>query len=494
MNSLFVPPSSSYSESSWEVVIGLEVHAQIVSESKLFSGASTQFASPANTQVSFIDGGFPGQLPVLNQFCVEQAIRTGLALDAHIHPISSFDRKNYFYADLPTGYQISQFYHPIVTQGKLDIDFEDGSRKRIRINRLHLEQDAGKSFHDQHPHKSYIDLNRAGVGLMEIVSEPDLCNAEEAILYLKKLRSLLRAIGTCNGNMEEGNFRADVNISLRRPGAPLGTRCEIKNVNSFKFIQQAIAYEIERQSGLLGSGQSVVQETRLYDPSTGETRSMRTKEDSHDYRYFPDPDLLPVIVSDEWIDAIRQTLPELPSTKRKRFMEAYSLTQYEATLLSEEGAVALFFEEGLSHLQNPSSEAKILSSWILGDLFAKLNKDSLSIEQSPVSAPLLASMISLITTDIITGRIAKEVFGHMWETQEDPRDIVKRHNLVQINDEVTIRQIAEKVLAENPNMVEEYRQGREKVFGFFVGQTIKQLGGKANPSLVNSILKTLLTS
>ncbi len=489
-------PSSSLIEGRtglWEVVIGLEVHAQVTSLSKLFSGASTAFAGEPNTQVSFVDAAFPGMLPVLNQFCVEQAVKTGLGINAIINPISQFDRKNYFYADLPSGYQISQLYHPIVGEGYLDIDLDDGSQKRIRITRLHLEQDAGKSFHDQHPKKSYIDLNRCGVALMEIVSEPDLRNAEETIRYLKKLRMILRYLKTCDGNMDEGSMRADINVSVRKPGNPYGTRAEIKNVNSFRFIQQAIDYETHRQIEILEDGGSIVQETRLYDAAKGETRSMRGKEDAHDYRYFPDPDLLPLVLEESWIEDIRKNLPELPDAKKSRFMEIYHLTPYEADVLISEEALADFYEEGITHLKSPQTGPKLLATWMMGDFFAALNRDNKTIETSPVSSLHLAELVNLISDDTISGKIAKDVFIALWETQKSPASIVDEKGLLQITDASAIEEVINRVLQENPAMVLDYKSGKDKLFGFFVGQVMKHMQGKAKPEMVNDLLKDALT-
>ncbi len=478
----------------WELVIGLEVHAQAVTKSKLFSRASTSFAADPNTQVSFVDAAFPGMLPVLNQFSVEQAVRTGLGLNAEINTFSRFDRKNYFYADLPSGYQISQFEYPIVGKGFLDITLESGETKRIGITRLHLEQDAGKSFHDQHPSKSYIDLNRSGVTLMEIVSDPDMRSAEEALLYLKKLRTILRYLGTCDGNMEEGNLRADINVSVRKAGeTKFGTRAEIKNVNSFRYIQQAIEYETRRQIELLEEGGSVVQETRLYDPTKGETRSMRSKEEAHDYRYFPDPDLLPLVLEESWINKLRETLPELPDAKKKRFMETYGLSSYEADVLVAEANIAAFYEQGIQALKDAQKGPRLLATWLMGDFFAVLNKESKEIEEASVQAEGLAELINLLTDEVISGRIAKDVFQEMWETGKNAKEIVETKGLVQIKDTGAIEQAAQKVLADNPAMVEEYKSGKDKLFGFFVGQVMKAMQGKANPAAVNEVLKKLLS-
>lgn len=477
----------------WELVIGLEVHAQAVTKSKLFSRASTAFAADPNTQVSFVDAAFPGMLPVLNQFSIEQAVRTGLVLNAQINTFSRFDRKNYFYADLPSGYQISQFEFPIVGKGFLDITLDSGETKRIGITRLHLEQDAGKSFHDQHPTKSYIDLNRSGVTLMEIVSEPDMRSSEEALLYLKKLRTILRYIGTCDGNMEEGNLRADINVSVRKVGeTKFGTRAEIKNVNSFRYIHQAIEYEARRQIELLEEGGSIVQETRLYDPTKGETRSMRSKEEAHDYRYFPDPDLLPLILEESWINQIKQTLPELPDAKKERFVKTYGLSSYEANVLVAEANIAAFYEKGIQALKDAQKGPRFLATWLMGDFFAALNKDNKEIDEAAVQAEGLAELINLLTDEVISGRIAKDVFQEMWETGKKAKEIVETKGLVQIKDTGAIEQAAQKVLEDNPAMVAEYQSGKDKLFGFFVGQVMKAMQGKANPAAVNEVLKKLL--
>jgi len=483
---------------SWEVVIGLEVHAQIISKSKLFSGAETSFAAPPNYKVSPVDAAMPGMLPVLNEFCVEQAIKTGLGLNAHINKISRFDRKNYFYADLPAGYQISQFYTPIVGEGYLDIDLNNDVTQRIRIERVHLEQDAGKSLHDLSPTKSFIDLNRAGTGLMEIVTKPDIRSPEEAMTFVKKLRLLLRYLGTSDGNMEEGSLRADVNISVRRMGEPLGTRAEIKNVNSIRFIGEAIQYEIDRQIELIEAGSEVIQETRLYDANKRETRSMRNKENAHDYRYFPDPDLLPVIIEEEFLDHIRASLPELPDVKKKRFMNQYGLSSYDATLLVGDVETPTYYESVLCHTKNWNSEnpnqeiAKLSANWLLGELFAALNRDNLSLAQSKVPAAHLAGLINLLIEGTISGRIAKEIFTDMWETQKHPADIVKEKGLVQVSDIGAIEKIIDQVLKDNPQVVQDYHSGKDKLFGFFVGQVMKAMAGKGNPQMINNILKDKL--
>ncbi len=467
----------------WEIVIGLEVHAQITSNAKLFSGAATAFGAEPNSQVSFVDAAFPGMLPVINEYCVEQAVRTGLGLKAKINLHSVFDRKNYFYADLPSGYQISQYQQPIVGEGKLVLDMPDGTSRTVGITRLHLEQDAGKSLHDQHPAKSYIDLNRAGVALMEIVSEPDLRSAEEAGAYLRKLRSILRYIGSCDGNMEEGSMRCDCNVSIRRPGAPFGTRCEIKNVNSIRFVIAAIEYEARRQVEVLEEGGTIVQETRLWDTTKLVTRSMRSKEEAHDYRYFPDPDLLPLELDPDWVEDIKKTLPELPDEKKARFIEDYKLSAYDAGVLVNEKARADYFETVAK-----GRDPKIAANWVTGDLFGYLNKAGKEIEDSPVSAENLGGLIDLIADNTISGRIAKEVFDTMFETGEKPADIVEKKGLRQVTDTGAIEGAIDAVLAANTAKVEEFRSGKDKLFGFFVGQVMKATQGKANPALVNEIL------
>jgi len=479
----------------WEVVTGLEVHAQIDSKSKLFSGAATMFGASPNTQVSFVDAGFPGMLPIINQFCVQQAIKTGLGLNAEINKMSIFDRKNYFYPDLPQGYQISQFRYPIVGKGSLDIELEDGTVKSIGITRLHLEQDAGKSIHDQHPSKSYIDLNRSGVALMEIVTEPDMRSAEEAQAFVKKLRALLRCLGTCDGNMEQGSLRADVNVSLRRPGEPFGTRAEIKNVNSIRFIGQAIQFEIKRQMDILEKGGTIDQETRLFDPDKNETRSMRNKEDAHDYRYFPDPDLPPLILSQEEIERTRATLPELPDAKKTRFIQDFGLTSYDAGVLTSETETADFYEKCLSFRSDKyeiQKFSKICANWIIGELFAALNRDALSLEQSRITPEALAELVKLLLDSVISGRIAKEIFPEMWDTGDFPTLIVKRKGLEQVSDDSAISASIDRILADNADKVAEYRSGKDKLFGFFVGLVMREMAGKGNPQVVNEILKKKL--
>ncbi|WP_028792547.1 Asp-tRNA(Asn)/Glu-tRNA(Gln) amidotransferase subunit GatB [Thalassobaculum salexigens] len=471
----------------WEVVLGLEVHAQVISQAKLFSGSSTKFGSEANTQVSLVDAAMPGMLPVINRECVEQAVRTGLALKAQINLRSVFDRKNYFYADLPQGYQISQYKDPIVGEGVLLLDLPDGSTKSVGIERLHLEQDAGKSLHDQHPQKTYIDLNRSGVALMEIVSKPDLSSPEEAGLYVKKLRSILRYVGTCDGNMQEGSMRADVNVSVRKPGDPLGTRCEIKNMNSVRFIHQAIEYEARRQIEILEGGGKIDQETRLFDTGRGETRSMRSKEDAHDYRYFPDPDLLPLVLDQARVDALGADLPELPDVKKARFIADFGLSPYDAAILVEERATADWYEK-LAKGRDP----KIAANWLISELFGALNKAGKDLVDSPVSADALGGLVDLIGDGTISGRIAKEVFAEMFETGKSAGEIVEEKGLRQVSDTGAIEGIIDEVLAENADKVEQYRGGKDKLFGFFVGQTMKKSQGKANPGMVNELLRKKL--
>jgi aspartyl-tRNA(Asn)/glutamyl-tRNA(Gln) amidotransferase subunit B len=476
----------------WEVVIGMEIHAQAVSKSKLFSGAATEFGADPNSQVSFVDGGFPGMLPALNAECVNQAIRTGLGMQCEINKFSAFDRKNYFYPDLPNGYQISQFYHPIIGPGKVVIELENGDVKEVGIHHTHLEQDAGKSFHDLDPDKTYIDLNRAGVCLMEIVSDPDMRSVEEAQAFVKKLRTILRYLGTCDGNMEQGNLRADVNISVRKPGEEYRTRVEVKNVNSIRFIGQAIEYEVQRQIEVYESGGSIIQETRLFDPTKCETRSMRSKEEAKDYRYFPDPDLLPVIVTQEQIEAIRKTLPELPDAKKARLIETFKLTPYDATVLVGEKENADFYEAAISHLTITDEAPKILANWMTGELFSLLNKYALSITESKVTASQLAELVNLITSDVISGKIGKSVFAEMWETGNGALAIVDAKGLRQIVDESAISTIIQSVIDANPDHVTEYRSGKDKLFGFFVGQVMKAMEGKGNPAMINNQLKKLL--
>ena len=471
----------------WEVVIGLEVHAQVTSNSKLFSGSSTKFGAEPNTQVSLVDSAFPGMLPVLNEYCIQQAVKTGLGLNAKINTYSVFDRKNYFYADLPQGYQISQYKNPIVGEGKIILDLPDGT-KTIGIERLHLEQDAGKSIHDLDPSNTYVDLNRSGVALMEIVSKPDLRSPDEVNAYVKKVRSIMRYLGTCDGNMQEGSLRADVNISVRKEGdKELGTRCEIKNVNSIKFMQMAIAYEAQRQVELLESGKAIDQETRLFDTKKNETRSMRSKEDAHDYRYFPDPDLLPLNLDKELIENIKKNLPELPDQKKERFIKDYSLNAYEANVLVSEKEISDYFEEVVK-----KSDIKLAKNWIMGDLFASLNDKNISISQSPVTAKKMSQLIDSISSEVISGRTAKEVFEVMKETGEEPNKIIESKGLQQKSNPKELEGIIDKILDNNKDKVDQYKSGKDKLFGFFVGQVMKVSGGKANPQLVNEILKKKL--
>ncbi len=472
---------------AWEVVVGLEVHAQVISQSKLFSGASATYGGAPNSHVSFIDAGFPGMLPVINRECVTQAVRTGLGLNARINLFSRFDRKNYFYADLPNGYQISQFAHPIVGTGVVEIELQDGTIKQIGITRLHLEQDAGKSMHDQHPAQSVIDLNRAGVGLMEIVSEPDLRSPEEAGAYLRKLRQIVRYLGTCDGNMEEGSMRADVNVSVRKPGEDYRTRCEIKNVNSVRFVMHAVEAEAQRQIAVWESGGTVVQETRLYDPARGETRSMRSKEDAHDYRYFPEPDLLPLVLDEAWVAALKAQLPELPDEKRRRFCEQYGIPFYDAGVLVAEQAIADFYETVAK-----GRDARLAANWVSGDFFAAMNRIGTTIENPPVSAAALGELLDLIGDKTINGRIAKDVFEAMVETGKMPGAIVEERGLRQVTDTGAIEAAVDAVLAANPDKVAEYKAGKEKLFGFFVGQVMKATGGKGNPALVNEVIRQRL--
>ncbi len=473
----------------WELVIGLEVHAQVISRSKLFSGAATEFGAEPNTQVSFVDAAFPGMLPVINQECVAQAVRTGLGLGAQINLVSRFDRKNYFYADLPAGYQISQYAHPVVGAGSVEIELADGSTKRIGVTRLHLEQDAGKSLHDQHPTKSFIDLNRSGVALMEIVSEPDLRTPDEAGAYLRKLRTILRYLGTCDGNMEEGSMRADVNVSVRKHGEPFRTRCEVKNVNSVRFVMQAIEAEAARQVDVWESGGTVEQETRLFDPARGETRSMRSKEDAHDYRYFPDPDLLPLVLDETWVAGLRDGLPELPDAKRARFVKEHGLPAYDAAVLVADQETAAFFETVAA-----GRDAKLAANWMMGDFFAALNRTGRSIGDSPVSAAALGQLLDLLADRTINGRIAKEVFEAMVDTGQPPARIVESKGLRQVTDTGAIEQAVASVLAANPDKLAEYKAGKDKLFGFFVGQVMKAMAGKGNPALVNEALRQRLST
>ncbi len=471
----------------YEVVIGLEVHAQILSNSKLFSSSPTKFGAEPNTQVSLVDAAFPGMLPVINEFCIKQAVKTGIGLNAKINKRSIFDRKNYFYADLPQGYQISQYKNPIVGEGSVTLDLPSGEKK-IGIERLHLEQDAGKSIHDLDPESTFVDLNRSGVALMEIVSKPDLRSPDEVNIYIKKLRSIMRYLGTCDGNMQEGSLRADVNVSVRKKGdKKFGTRCEIKNVNSIKFMQMAIEYEANRQSNLIENGETIDQETRLFDTKKNETRSMRSKEDAHDYRYFPDPDLLPLELGDEFIENLKKEIPELPDQKKKRFIEKFKLTTYEANILVSDIETSRFFEEVIKN-----SDVKLSVNWITGELFALLNEKNLEISQSPISAKNLSKLINLIKDGTISGKIAKTIFELMIETDKNPLKIIEEKSLKQQSDPKELEKIITKVISDNADKVKEYKSGKDKLFGFFVGQAMKVSDGKANPQLVNEILKKKL--
>ena len=472
---------------SWETVIGMEVHAQIVSESKLFSGASTAFGAEPNAQVSLVDAAMPGMLPVINEYCVEQAVRTGLGLDAEINPVSVFDRKNYFYPDLPQGYQISQYSQPIVGRGAVEIELEDGGTRTVRVLRLHLEQDAGKSLHDRDPRKTWVDLNRAGVALMEIVTEPDMRSPEEAAAFMAKLRSILRYLGTCDGNMQEGSLRADVNVSVRRPGGDLGTRCEIKNLNSIRFIREAAAYEARRQIEVIEDGGSIEQETRLFDTERGVTRPMRTKEEEHDYRYFPDPDLMPLVLDEAFVDGIRASLPELPDRKKARFVDELGLSEEDADVLVADRDNADYFEAVAK-----DRDAKAAANWVIHDLFGALNRSGLAIGEAPVGAADLGGLIDLIGTGTISGRIAKDVFEIMFETGRDARSIVAERGLEQVSDSGELEAIVDGILAERGDMVAEYRSGKTKLLGFFVGQVMKATQGKANPKTANEILRARL--
>ncbi|MDP2375888.1 Asp-tRNA(Asn)/Glu-tRNA(Gln) amidotransferase subunit GatB [Reyranella sp.] len=470
----------------WEIVLGLEVHAQVISDAKLFSGAPTAFGADPNTQVSLVDAAMPGMLPVINERCVEQAVRTGLGLNAQINLRSVFDRKNYFYADLPAGYQISQYKDPIVGEGAVEIDLPDGATKTIGIERLHLEQDAGKSLHDQHPSQTYVDLNRSGVALMEIVSRPDMRNADEAAAYLTKLRSIVRYLGTCDGNMDEGSMRCDVNVSVRKPGADLGTRCEIKNVNSIRYVKQAIEYEARRQVEIIEGGGKIVQETRLFDPGRGETRSMRSKEDAHDYRYFPDPDLLPLVFTQDYVDKIRASLPELPDTRKNRFINDYGLTPYDAGVLVLEKETAAFFDTVAK-----GRDAKEAVKLVTGDFFAMLNRRGATIAESPIKAEHLGKLLDLQADGTISGRIAKDLFIAMEETGKDPAVLVEERGLKQVTDTAAIEAAIKAVIDANPGQVAAYK-AKPTLMGWFVGQVMKSTGGKANPKIVNELLKKAL--
>ena len=471
---------------NWQTVIGIEIHAQVNSKSKLFSSSSTDFGSAPNTQVSLVDAAMPGMLPVINKFCIEQAVKSGLGLNAKINIKSIFDRKNYFYQDLPQGYQISQFKDPIVGEGSIEIDL-DGEKKVIGIERLHLEQDAGKSLHDQDPNLTFVDLNRSGIALMEIVSKPDMASPEEAVAYVKKVRTILRYLDTCDGNMEQGSLRADVNISVRKEGDELGTRCEIKNLNSFKHINAAINFEVDRQIKVIENGEKIKQETRLYDVTLDKTRSMRSKEDAHDYRYFPDPDLLPLKLDQNWIDEIKKELPELPDDKKARFIEQYKISEYDAEVLTSDRLTSEYFENVAKN-----RNAKLVVSWVASELFAILNKLNLSIEKSPVNSEQLGDLIDEIENGIISNRAAKEVFEEMCESSKSVKEIINDKGLVQISDTSEIEKFIDQVLIENPDNVQKYKEGKTKLLGFFIGEVMKATKGKANPGLLNQIVKKKL--
>jgi aspartyl-tRNA(Asn)/glutamyl-tRNA(Gln) amidotransferase subunit B len=470
----------------WEIIIGLEVHAQVLSKAKLFSGASAEFGGEPNDHVSVVDAAMPGMLPVINEFCVEQAVRTGLGLNAQINEVSVFDRKNYFYPDLPQGYQISQYKQPVVGEGKVTVDVETGKTIEVGVERLHLEQDAGKSLHDQHPNMSFVDLNRSGCALMEIVSRPDMRSADEAKAYVTKLRQIMRYLGTCDGNMEQGSMRADVNVSVRKPGTSFGTRCEIKNVNSIRFMGQAIEYEARRQIGILEDGGKIDQETRLFDAKKGETRSMRSKEEAHDYRYFPDPDLLPLKLERSWINGIKATLPELPDDKRARFIKDYGLSAYDAAVLAAERASADFFESVAK-----GRDGKIAANWVINEFFGRLNKEGKTIETTQVSASQIGGIVDLIAANTISGKIAKDVFEIIWTEGGDPASIVEQRGLKQVTDTGAIEKAVDEIIAANPDKVEAVK-AKPSMLGWFVGQVMKTTGGKANPQAVNDILRKKL--
>ena len=477
----------------WETVIGLEIHAQIKSNSKLFSNSSTTFGSKPNSQVSLVDAAMPGMLPVINKYCIDQAIKTGIGLNAKINNHSVFDRKNYFYADLPQGYQISQYKYPIVGEGKVTIDFKDGSSKDIRIVRLHLEQDAGKSLHDQNPTKTYVDLNRSGVALMEIVSEPDIRSADEAGLYISKIRSILMYLDTCDGNMQEGSLRADVNISVRKADEEYGTRCEIKNLNSIKFIKQAINYEVKRQIEILEAGGVIEQNTLLFNTSTGKTRPMRSKEEAHDYRYFPDPDLLPLDLNQKKINTLKNEIPELPDDRKKRYVDDYNLSSYDASVLTADKSVSDYFDNVINLDKSLKDSSKIVVNWITSELFSLLNENNIEIKNSPITPEHLGKLVKLIHGNIISGKIAKDVLIEMYKTKKNPEIIIEQKGLKQVSDTSEIENIVDEVLQENQQMVKQYLSGKEKLLGFFVGQSMKKSKGKANPKILNDILKTKLS-
>ena len=470
----------------WEVVIGIEVHAQVLSNAKLFSGASTTFGAEPNAQVSFVDAAMPGMLPVINRFCIEQAVRTGLGLRAQINCTSVFDRKNYFYPDLPAGYQISQYKHPIVGEGEVILDLPRGRTARVGIERLHLEQDAGKSLHDRRPEHSYVDLNRAGVALMEIVSKPDMRSSEEAAAFVKKLRAILRYLGTCDGNMEEGSMRADVNVSVRLPGAPLGTRCEIKNVNSIRFIAQAIEYEARRQIDVVEAGGTIAQETRLFDSRAGETRPMRSKEEAHDYRYFPDPDLLPLVIEKSWIEEIARSLPELPDDRKARFIRDYGISAYDADVLVAERELGAYYEELVQ-----GADAKLAANWLNNEILGRLNRDGRTIAECPVSARVSNAILRLVADGTISGKLAKDVLDIVWTEGGDPEAVVVERGMAQVTDSAAIEKAIDEVIACNPAKVEELKS-KPRLAGWFVGQVMRQTGGKANPQSVNALLRARL--
>jgi len=475
----------------WEVVIGMEVHAQVTSNAKLFSGASTQFGGEPNSHVSLVDAAMPGMLPVINEECVKQAVRTGLGLNAKINLRSVFDRKNYFYPDLPQGYQISQYKSPIVGEGEVAVEVPGGESATIGIERLHLEQDAGKSLHDQNPTMSLVDLNRSGVALMEIVSKPDIRSSEQAKAYVAKLRSILRYLGTCDGDMEKGNLRADVNVSVRKPGEALGTRCEIKNMNSIAFIGEAIEYEARRQIGILEDGGIIDQETRLFDPDRGETRSMRSKEEAHDYRYFPDPDLLPLEFSEAYVAELKASLPELPDQKKARFIAEFGLSPYDANVLVAERESAAFFESALASLADKARDGKLAANWVINELFGRLNKEGHDITASPVSALQLAAIVDLIGEGTISGKIAKDLFEIIWQEGGDPRAVVEARGMKQVTDLSAIEKVVDDIIAANPDKVTQAK-AKPQALGWFVGQVMKSSGGKANPQAVNDLLKSKL--
>lgn len=491
------PKTIAGAKGDWELVIGMEVHAQVTSNSKLFSGASTQFGAEPNSNVSLVDSAMPGMLPVINEYCVEQAVRTGLGLNAEINLYSRFDRKNYFYPDLPQGYQISQLYHPIVGEGEILVDLEPGVRRKVRVERIHLEQDAGKSVHDMDPTLSFVDLNRTGVALMEIVSRPDIRGPEEAAAYVSKLRQILRYLGTCDGNMQEGSMRADVNVSVCKPGQyekyqasqdfdHLGTRCEIKNMNSMRFIQQAIDYEAKRQIAILEDGGEIDQETRLFDVAKGETRSMRSKEEAHDYRYFPCPDLLPLEIEQSWVDEIKSGLPELPDAKKARFVSDYGMTEYDAAVLTADVSDAAYFEDVAK-----GRDGKTAANWVINELFGRLNKEDLTIANSPVSAAQLGGILDLLGDDSLSGKMAKDLFEIVWTKGGDPKEIAEREGMKQVTDTGAIEAAVDEVIAGNPDQVEKAK-ANPKLAGWFVGQVMKSTGGKANPKAVNELVSKKL--